>query len=354
VLNIISKHYLSKNISGPQKVVYNLISGLKRINIPFVVNKPLDSCPFLLIQDDIDSIHKAINLPSSIRVIVGPNVFLLPKHLSEDINLSRFVYLQPSKWTKDFLSKLHFDQCPVVVWPVGIDLHHNKIDDRKRKIVLIYCKNDSAKELKKIREILDKRSIAYEIIVYGSYFQSEYEEKIKRSKYIIWLGRHESQGIALQEALAWDIPMIVREVPKNGFSYTTKKEAVLFTPKEREFLKIASVAPYFDERCGIKIYDIDKEFEEALIKMDKDYLLYNPREYIKDNLSLEKQAMELINIFKNEKLFNQEIEFLNKEKIYFSSPIGNNCMLWIVKDYTKLFLKSLKYVYNKIYQKIIA
>ena len=52
MINIISKAYLSKNATGPKKVVDNFIKGLDILGYPYVINKRLDACQRLWIHDD--------------------------------------------------------------------------------------------------------------------------------------------------------------------------------------------------------------------------------------------------------------------------------------------------------------
>ncbi len=92
------------------------------------------------------------------------------------------------------------------------------------------------------------------------------------------MGRHESQGFALEEALSCNIPLLVWNTQymcqEHGSNYE-KIHVLLF--------------PYWDERCGEYFYQQEefvKKYEEFLSKLDT----YQPRQYILENLSMEKCA----------------------------------------------------------------
>ena len=71
MINIISKSYLSRNVSGPKKVVDNLIKGLNILGYPYVVNKRLDACQRLWIHDDTVALAE-INKDKTKAVDAGP------------------------------------------------------------------------------------------------------------------------------------------------------------------------------------------------------------------------------------------------------------------------------------------
>ncbi len=47
------------------------------------------------------------------------------------------------------------------------------------------------------------------LIEYGTYTEETYKYVLRRSFFGVWIGTTESQGIALQEALAANVPLIV-------------------------------------------------------------------------------------------------------------------------------------------------
>jgi len=80
----------------------------------------------------------------------------------------------------------------------------------------------------------------------------------------------------------------------NSLFESTGKNDYRFPDKLRNFKPTS--APYFDERCGIIINDFTKlkaAIDEILINISN----YKPMDFIIENLSLEKQAKELLSFF---------------------------------------------------------
>jgi len=69
MINIISKAYLSKNATGPKKVVDNLIKGLDILGYPYVINKRLDACQRLWIHDDTAALARINKLSPEIKIV---------------------------------------------------------------------------------------------------------------------------------------------------------------------------------------------------------------------------------------------------------------------------------------------
>jgi hypothetical protein len=294
MLNIISKSLLDNNINGPQKVVTNLIKGLDILEYPYCINKKLDATSQLWIHDDTNAIKQASK--QKLNAIIGPNLYILPRNIPLNINLSTFVYIHPSKWATDFWKDFGFNKCKLDYWPTGIDTNmFFKRKNPKNGNVLIYFKERFQDELDYVKKILEEKKINYNIIIYGSYKQENYLKILKNTKYIIWIGRQESQGIALEEALSMNIPILVWDVVSIGHCNFKSDSDLIFNKEELNYTKTTS-AYYFDNRCGIKIknkIDLPKSITEMNIKWNN----FEPRQYIIENLNLKKQAKDFIELF---------------------------------------------------------
>lgn len=335
MLNIISRSLVEGGVNGPQKVVSNLVKGLDILGYPYCLNKALDATSQLWIHDDALAVNEASR--RKIKAIIGPNIYMKPMYIPKELDMSTFVYVFPSKWSADFWRDFGFNKCPQDFWPAGIDTTEYYPSKESRDSVLIYFKQRYENELATIENILKNRNIKYQIIKYGSYVESNYKKALANSKYIIWLGRHETQGIALQEALSMNIPMIVCEVKSLGEWVPTQKESVIFTKEENEY-KNVTVAPYFSEQCGIKINNLD-EIEKQVDYMENNFLQYSPRKYIIENLSLKKQAQELLKLF--QKHFNINTETGKNEKLQNNQNWKNGQINYIVYFKTKRLVKGI-------------
>jgi Glycosyl transferases group 1. len=337
MLNIISKSVLSNYTSGPQKVVKNLIKGLDLLDYPYVLNGAPDSCKRLWIHDDLDALYTLNNLNPDIKTIVGPNLFSLVKQVPNEIDFSKVVYIHPSPWARDFWIDQGFDKCPVDFWPVGIDTEIHKPSLNKKETVLIYFKSRFPEELKEVENILENKKIKYKTIVYGSYDHKDYIETLTEVKYIIWIGRQESQGIALEEALSMNIPILVWDVKKVGHWLASIKEMTMFNEYENNYTN-TTAAYYFDDRCGLKIKELD-ELVGGVDFMEKYWTNFKPREYILENLNLKKQAEEFLGLY--EKYYGLTIEDGLKEKRLNNKKWKNSKIVFLLYIRFKDFVKKI-------------
>lgn len=322
VLNIISNSLGQEKIGGPNKVILNTLKGLDKISYPYVINRNIGHYKFNWIHDSAKGIIEASL--RKIPVVIGPNVVVLPDDLWPlEPFLRGNIYLHPSPWCVDVWKKVGFNECPLYAWPAGIDTENFMLTKRSNSHnnVLIYFKRRDPKLLE--QAILQVISSGYNplVIKYGEYDEDIYKALLSKSLFGIWIGISESQGIALQEALASNLPLIVCDV-KSLFEAKGEND-YLFPEKLRDFKPTS--APYFDKRCGIIINDISK-LGDSIKEMSGNVSSYNPREYIIENLSLEKQATELLSFFdilKQKQPYSSSSEFTEyKRKNYFLSFRG--------------------------------
>lgn len=292
MLNIVSRSAVFKNISGPQKVVANLIKGLEKVNYPYVVNKRLDYCERLYIHDDTIALSEVSKLDPRIKVLVGPNLYVVPRDLPKELDISRAVYLVPSAWSRNFWQHFGFDRCPMEVWPTGIDTEEFKPLVGKKDFILVYFKQRFMNELEAVKKELELKNLPYRILHYDKgYKEEEFKELLKNTRYVIWLGRQESQGIALEETLSENIPILICDVSSVGHCIGGGE----LNQAEKDFTDTTS-AEYFDSRCGIKIKDLS-ELGAAIEKMENNLASFEPRKYVLENLSLEGQAKKLLHFY---------------------------------------------------------
>ncbi len=266
-------HYsVSSNNNGPGKVTTNLIAGLKELNIEVVPNEICELNGVLQSQ-----CKHIFDCPDN--AFIGPNISVLPTEMP-------FVWTKykkfnvPCKWVYDLYKTFSLTQNKeIYVWPVGIDTKKFcNFNYAPKYDVLIYCKNKK-ESLQEVFSYFDQLKISYTTLVYGEYNEEDFIKKVNYSKCVVLLTKTESQGIAYQEILAMDKPCFV--VNKDIWD-----DYGIDVP--------ASSVPYFDETCGHISTDI-KEFELFYNKVSS----YKPREYILNNMTLEKQANEYIKYLKD-------------------------------------------------------
>ena len=229
------------------------------------------------------------------KFLFGPHFSVFPDEKVLSVIGSNSRYNQLSTWTVnswkifDIVKNLNLIELP---FGVDTDTYCEIKSIQERNYVFIYYKSRNPSELQFVRNILDKQNISYRIFSYTQrYHEQEYLHFLRESKYGIWIGRHESQGFALQEALSSNVPLLVWDVTSMNQEYGYNYDDIP-----------ATAIPYWDDRCGEYFYKAD-EFEDKyklfLSKVDS----YKPREYIMDNLSMEKcedKLIQLVNQMKSE------------------------------------------------------
>lgn len=285
--------------SGVEKVFLNLCKGLEKISQAYTINLPFDK----LQPDDRVAILGAglhcldgYNKPNKIVAGIG-----LMTHPSEWPNLCEqypvVKYLQHSTWANDIYKPYFGDKCEI--WAVGIETDKWKPDNNVAKDIdfIIYNKlhwnlvERSIDLVDPIKKSLNDRGLKFLELKYGFYKSDAYYNLLLRSKAMIFVSEHESQGIAYQECLSTDVPVFAWDQGKLiDPNYVTFGDSDMPT----------SSVPFFDNRCGMKFKDFcefDLSFDTFLSKVNQNK--FSPREYILENLTLEKSAENFLKIIKS-------------------------------------------------------
>ena len=215
------------------------------------------------------------------KFIFGPGFSTFPNNRLLAINNihNNSIYIQPSKWAADTWRNLNVEKVIKIKefpFPVEMD-KFSPIKNTEKNEIFIMFKQRDPKELEYIISFLSKISVNYKLFNYQTkYNENEYKSCLQNAKYGIWIGRHESQGFALEEALSCNIPLLVWDVnfmsQEYGYNYPDIP---------------ATVIPYWDNRCG-EYFKEKENFEETYYKLINKLDTYKPREYILENLSPEK------------------------------------------------------------------
>jgi hypothetical protein len=229
------------------------------------------------------------NLPNP--AILGPSLFdhpLLAPNLMSDPRFKTHLVL--AQWTYDMFFPVYGSVC--ARWFAGIDT--DEWDDAsacpKDIDFLIYDKirwnhDEMARELlEPIRETLVKRGFRATVIRYKYHDHATYRRLLRRSRAMVFLCEHETQGIAYQEALASNVPIIAWD---NGYWLDP-----LWRKVSAEKIAASSV-PFFSADCGETFRD-PSEFDAALSRFLQRLPAYRPRHYVSKNLSMEESARQYV------------------------------------------------------------
>jgi hypothetical protein len=185
----------------------------------------------------------------------------------------------------------------VQAWPVGIDSGQWRPAEAAEKTtdVLLYNKvlwdrpEQEARLVQPLRDALDAAGQRFIELRYGSYEEEQYKQALRRCRAMIFLCEHETQGIAYQQALASDVPILAWDQggPWRDPSYYPDK--VVYGP--------VSSVPYWDERCGQRFTDA-ADFRRQWPGFIDGVAAgrFQPRQYILDNLTLARCARAYLDI----------------------------------------------------------
>lgn len=252
--------------------------------------------------DIIYSPSEPINtsLYPSKKFLFGPHFSTFPDHhqlqsIKNTIHHNS-IYIQPSEWVVQLWKVLGAEQfLPIKSFPFPVDTDKFKpiINGNNKRAteteVVVYHKIRHPNELHILKSFLTLKNIKYTLFDYGKkYNENDYIYALQHAKYGIWLGRHESQGFALEEALSMNVPLLVWDAKFMSQEYGYNYNDIPCT-----------AIPYWDHRCGESFYtkeELESTFQTFQNKLNAN--AYMPRQYILENLTTEKCAerfMDIIN-----------------------------------------------------------
>jgi hypothetical protein len=241
--------------------------------------------------------HVIEKIPSDHPIAYGPGI---SSHPYED-NFWGKADIQLMLISCDWLKKMYDRDLPVsiptAVWPAGIetDLWLPSSSRQSTKSFLVYDKIRWQREhyeenlLQPILNQLKATDIEIEYLRYGFYEEDDYRTILQKVSGLIFLCEHETQGFAYLQALSCGVPILAWD--RGGFW-----QDPAYFPHKVKFEPVSSV-PYWDDRCGIKFKDISEfphKLDEFIEKVDTRQ--FTPRDYIMENLTLEKCAQDYVNI----------------------------------------------------------
>jgi glycosyltransferase involved in cell wall biosynthesis len=279
---------------GIDKVFLNLCLGLDRLGIPYEINLPFDR---LRADDRVGVVGRCRQALEGYRqpnpIVAGSALMTHPSDwptLCQDYPVT--AYLVPCEWCKAFYVPYFGNR--VRIWPVGIDTQFWSPASRGSKEFdfLIYDKIRWQRQtlvpqlLDAVKAELAHRRLTFTEIRYGQYKEEQYKEALRRCRAMIFLCEHEGQGLACQECLASDVPVLAwdqgRCLDPERFKWGEPDLA-------------ATSVPYFDERCGLRFRDI-AEFSVRLDEFLERRGKMAPRDYVLETLTLEKCSRHYLQI----------------------------------------------------------
>jgi len=273
----------SATMNGPHKVVDNLIKSLDQEKIEYAINEEKYEHNFLVQYDS--TAHEKHSKIEQDTTIIGPQVWMFDGYgqfLIENQNYYKKI-IAPSEWVKNkFITKFNLPEDKLAVWPVGIEEFDNIREPNYD--CLIYFKRRDQSELDAVKKFLVNNGFSYRMVEYGTYGEDGFKQLVNSAKFCFLINGTESQGIAVQEIMSMGVPIIawdIKEWLDQGESYRVPATSI----------------PYWDERCGEVFFNID-DLEVTFSKFYATLDQYDPKAFIKDNLSFECSVKTLLDILR--------------------------------------------------------
>ena len=221
--------------------------------------------------------------------VLGPGMLDHPSVLPDLMKDPRFMlYVTTCDWNRDVFARVYGPEL-CAPWYAGIDQEEwPDLSTQPKDIdVLIYDKvrwhRDTVEDalITPIEDALTARGIKWVVIRYGKYDYKRYRTLLARSRTMMFLCEHETQGMAYQEAMSSGLPIIAWD-PGTWVDPQAKKYG-LTAPIP------ATSVPYFSQECGERfkgLADFPAVFDTFWSRRDS----YRPRAYVAEALSLEGSA----------------------------------------------------------------
>ena len=272
--------HLQGRMSGPLKVIGNLLKSLDDCGVEYAVNEEVYEHNFFLHWDP-PHIERYKTLKNKETLLVGPQVWPFSPDYKQLTEYGKVVV--PSQWVGDLFLK-HFNIEKQLVWPVAI----YKPEDQPSLIkndCLIYHKNRTQEDLDYIKQLLSRRRLSYTQLQYGSYTQDDFKKMLSSVKFCVIIDNTESQGIAIQEMMAARKPLFVWDTP-------------VWDHMGQEYSVPATSVPYWSDQCGEKTSEkeyLDLSLDRFLGRM----LEYQPKDFIDKELSPQRSVQILMDHYVN-------------------------------------------------------
>lgn len=219
---------------------------LRHLGVEFDYAKPgTDVGDYDVVYSPMIPINTA--LYPRVRFIFGPQFSVFPNQLLGMVNCvhKNAVYIHPSQWALDVWAGMNVESMPMDVLRFPVDVDRFRPTDAKRTRVFVYFKRRKPEELELVTAHLKKIGQDHVVFDYvKGYKEADYLECLQAAKYGIWVGTHESQGFALQEALSCDVPLLVWNA-----RYMSQEVGSAYGD-----LPVTTI-PYWGEKCGEYFFD---------------------------------------------------------------------------------------------------
>lgn len=281
--------------AGPRAVAGSLIEGLARVGVEMPVETEVGELSGVVgalsgSPDQLCAVAEARRRGQVGRLVMGPNFFTLPSDVRERDLACIDAVIVPCRWVAD----LYAADAPAIadriaVWPAGVDTQRWQPGSGRRGSVAIYDKVFDQQLVTRCIAAVSRARLTPEVVRYGAYTQGHYRDVLGRSRFMVWLSRSESQGIALFEAWSADVPTLCVDFPS-------------WRAGAPSFLSSSTSAPYLTDDRGMLCGDGAGEVEGAIAELASRAPSLRPRATIVGHHDLETAALEYSAILRGDEV----------------------------------------------------
>jgi hypothetical protein len=277
---------------GPSSVSSSIIRGFATLKTNYILNPPFSVITkedIVIVNESLQALKECVAIDCS-QLIAGPNLVIHPYDCNKILlNPSISTILEPSLWTANFIAT----EAPeikqkIVIWPAGVEIPPMNPKAEKLIDILVYLKNPcDVLTTETILSILANNKLTYKVLYYGSFNQSDYFKLLEKSKALLYVSHSESQGIALLEAWARDVPTLVYN--RGYYFYNNRRH-------DDENIS----GPYVTSECGMFFNDtnLDQSLQEFMSNLSR----FSARNYAQINFSDTTTTTALLSIiYQNKK-----------------------------------------------------
>lgn len=296
---------------GHQGVTRSLVEGLEKIGFSdfnYGPDNEDEIAEHVHVLAGVNTLQYAIELKKKgmIKTLTaGPNVVVFPYEYEAVItNPEIDKYLTPSDWNK----RLFIEMAPsldgrIFSWPAGVDTEYFKPDDTisRDNTVIVYHKFES--DQFRHRVCCELRKYGWEPVIfkYGGrplefyqgngasqeierYDVEDFKEALSRACFAVTISDQESQGIALAEMWAMNVPTICFDPHYYMWEWEGR-----FIERDGD----VSSCPYLSEATGMRFSDFE-ELRSILGMLSTDNIQFSPRNWVLENMSDEISAKKFL------------------------------------------------------------
>lgn len=278
---------------GHYAVVRSVVEGLREIGADFNHDpRSFARLARVVYAPANEALRQAARLKRERRIdflVAGPSNAFFPEEADNILWLPEIdIIIEPSEWMRDFFSEIAAPLVPKIrICTAGVDTNYWKPSREGRPAqAIVYWKNGDESFCKDVEKLV--RSFGMDVVRlgYGDHTREEYKKELDRSSIAVFLSSFETQGIALAEAWAMDVPTLVWN-PRSEASW-----------RGRSFVAKSS-APYLTAATGMDWITIDQlaqTLRDALAKRAS----FSPREWVLANMTDAICSAHLLEIIETE------------------------------------------------------